>query len=219
MKTVECGIKAFDVHELLCHFIAKRLGFYEEAGLDVTVIDATFVADDKLPESNYFQVACGAAYLGRRDNFPFKVALAATTKPMFWLHARAGIENIEELKGKRVATYPPVAPPHWFSRALLRKNGLDPDRDLDMRPCRDDIIRFGLLRDGDIDAAVISSAISPVTVQQSGLNTLTLLGDEVTFVSTGIATTEKIMQEQPEMVSALISVFQKSLTTIHESAD
>ena len=219
MKAVECGIKAFDIHELLCHFIAKRLGFYEEAGLDVTVIDVTFVPDEKLPESNYFQVACGAAYLGRRDGFPFKVALAATTKPMFWLHARIGIEKIEELEGKRVATYPPVAPPHWFSRAAIRKYGLDPDHDLDLRPARDDIIRLGMLRDGDIDAAVISSAISPVTVQQLGLNTLTLLGDELTFVTTGIATTEKIMREQPELVSALISAFQKSLGKIHESAD
>jgi len=219
MEAVECGIKVFDIHELLCHFIAKRLGYYEQAGLDVKVIDTTFIPDDKLPESNYFQVACGMAYLGRRDGFPFKVALAATTKPMFWLHARAGIEKIEELKDKRVATYPPVAPPHWFSRAAIRKNDLDPDRDLDLRPCRDDIIRLGLLRDGDVDAAVISSAISPVTVQQSGLNTLILLGDEVTFVTTGIATSEKIMREQPEIISALISVYQKSLNTIHESAD
>jgi len=219
MKAVECGIKAFDIHELLCHFIAKRLGFYEEAGLDVTVIDVTFVPNEKLPESNYFQVACGAAYLGRRDGFPFKVALAATTKPMFWWHARAGIEKIEELKGKRVATYPPIAPPHWFNRVAIRNYGLDPDRDLDIRPSRDDIIRLSMLREGDIDAAVISSAISPVTVQQLGLNTLTLLGDEVTFVTTGIATTEKIMREDPEVVSALISAFQKSLATIHEYAD
>lgn len=219
MIAVECGIKAFDIHELLCHFIAKRLGYYEEVGLDVRVIDATFIADENLPESNYFQVACGAAYLGRRDEFPFKVALAATTKPMFWLHAQAGIEKIEDLKGKRVATYPPIAPPHWFNRAAIRKNGLDPDLDLDLRPSRDDIIRLGMLRNGDIDAAVISSAISPLTVQQSGLNTLTLLGDEVTFVTTGIATTEKIMREQPELVSALITAFQKSLNTIHESAD
>jgi ABC-type nitrate/sulfonate/bicarbonate transport system substrate-binding protein len=219
LKAVECGIKAFDIHELLCHFIAKRLGYYEEAGLDVRVIDTTFIADENLPEANYFQVACGAAYLGRRDGFPFKVALAATTKPMFWLHARAGIEKIEELKGKRVATYPPVAPPHWFSRAAIRKYGLDPDHDLDIRPSRDDIIRLGLLRDGDIDAAVISSAISPITVQQSGLNTLTLIGDEITFVTTGIATTEKIMREQPELVSALTSAFQKSLATIHESVE
>ena len=62
MKTVECGIKAFDVHELLCHFVAQRGGFYAVAGLDVRLVDTTFTPDERLPDADYFQVACGAAY-------------------------------------------------------------------------------------------------------------------------------------------------------------
>ena len=219
MTAVECGIKAFDIHELLCHFIAKRHGFYEDADLDVRVLDTTFIPDAELPTSSYFQVACGAAYLGRRDGFPFKVVLAATDRPLFWLHASPEIERIEDLSGKRIATYPPIAPPHHFNRVALRNHGLDPDRDVTLLLARDDIIRLGLLRDRDVDAAVISSAISPIAVQRLGLNTLTLLGDEVKFVTTGVATTEKIMQDEPELVAALVSVFQKSLTMIHRSPE
>jgi ABC-type nitrate/sulfonate/bicarbonate transport system substrate-binding protein len=219
MTDVECGIKAHDVHELYCHFLAERLGYYADEGLRVRVIDVTFTPDEKLPQRSYFQVACGAAYLGRREGFPFKVVLAAATRPMFWLHARPEIETIEELRGKRVATYPPVAPPHWFNRVLLRKHGIDPDHDLEFWPCRDDIIRLGLLRGGDVDAALLSSATSPVAVQRLGFRTLALSGDEVRFVTTGVATFESIITEERPLVDAVVRSHRRALQAIHEQPD
>jgi NitT/TauT family transport system substrate-binding protein len=219
MTEVECGIKAYDVHELYCHFLAERLGYYADEGLRVRVIDVTFTPDEKLPQRNYFQVACGAAYLGRREGFPFKVVLAAATRPMFWLHARPEIESIEALRGTRVATYPAVAPPHWFNRVLLGKHGLDPDTDLEFWPCRDDIIRLGMLRDGDVDAALLSSATSPVTVQRLGFRTLALSGDEVRFVTTGVATFESILEEQRDLVEAIVRAHRRGLDAIHTQPD
>jgi ABC-type nitrate/sulfonate/bicarbonate transport system substrate-binding protein len=219
MTDVECGIKAHDVHELYCHFLAERLGYYADEGLRVRVIDVTFTPDEKLPQRSYFQVACGAAYLGRREGFPFKVVLAAATRPMFWLHARPEIETIEELRGKRVATYPPVAPPHWFNRVLLRKHGIDPDHDLEFWPCRDDIIRLGLRRGGDVDAALLSSATSPVAVQRLGFRTLALSGDEVRFVTTGVATFESIITEERPLVDAVVRSHRRALQAIHEQPD
>ena len=217
MKTVECGIKAFDIHELLCHFVAKRGGFYAAADLDVRLVDTTFTPDDRLPDANYFQVACGAAFLSHRSSVPFRIFFAGTTRPMFWLHAAAEIEAVEQLAGKRIASYPPLAPPYWFNRIALRNHGLDPDNDVEMIPVRDDVARLGLLREGAMDAALISSAISPVTIQRLGLNTLTLLGDEITFVTTGIATTEKIAREDPTLVEGLVSVYRRCLAAIHHS--
>ena len=215
MKTVECGIKAFDVHELLCHFVAGRCGFYESAGLDTRLLDTSFIPDDKLPDTNYFQVACGAALLSR--NVRFRVVLAAVPRPMFWLYGAAGIDTVERLAGKRIATFPPPAPPYWFNRIVLRKHGLDPGKDVGLKPCRDDAIRLGLLRDGAVDAALISSAVSPVTIQRLGLNLLTMPGDGLTVVTSGIATTERIASEDPGLVAALVDVYRRSLAVIHDS--
>ena len=215
MKTVECGIKAFDVHELLCHFVAQRGGFYAVAGLDVRLVDTTFTPDERLPDADYFQVACGAAYFSR--TVPFRIFLAAVTRPMFWLYGSVGTTAVEQLAGKQIATYPPLAPPYWFNRIALRNHGLDPDNDIELKPARDDAIRLGLLREGAVDAALISSAISPVAIQQLGLNTLTLVGDEIRFVTSGIATTEKIAQEDPDLVQSLVSIYRQSLAVIHEA--
>ena len=215
MKVIECGIKAFDIHELLCHFVAERGGFYAAAGLDVRLVDTTFTPDERLPDADYFQVACGAAYFSR--TVPFRIFLAAVTRPMFWLYGAAGIAAVEQLAGKQIATYPSLAPPYWFNRIALRNHGLDPDNDVELKPARDDAIRLGLLREGAVDAALISSAISPVAIQQLGLNTLTLVGDEIRFVTSGIATTEKIAQEDPDLVQSLVSIYRQSLAVIHEA--
>lgn len=215
MKTVECGIKAFDVHELLCHFVAKRGGFYAAADLDVKLVDTTFTPDEKLPDANYFQVACAAALLSR--NVRFRVFLAAVARPMFWLYAAEGIKSVEQLAGKRIATFPPQAPPYWFNRIIVRKHGMDPDTDVELTPARDDAIRLGLLREGAVDAALISSAFSPVAIQRLGLNLLTMLGDELTVVTSGMATTEKIASEDSELVEGLVDVYRQSLAVIRDS--
>lgn len=215
MKTVECGIKAFDIHELLCHFVARRCGYYEAAGLDIRLLDTSFIPDDRLPDANYFQVACGSALLSR--NVRFRVVLAAVTRPMFWLYGAAGIGAVEQLAGKRIATFPPPAPPYWLNRIVLRKHGLDPDTDVELKPARDDAIRLGLLREGAADAALISSAVSPVAIQRLGLNSLTMLGDELTVVTSGIATTEKIASEDPELVGELVNIYRQSLAVIRDS--
>lgn len=215
MKTVECGIKAFDVHELLCHFVAERGGFYAAAGLDARLADTSFIPDEKLPAADYFQVACGAAAFSR--SVPFRIYLAAVTRPMFWLYGSAGTETVEQLAGKRIATYPALAPPYWFNRVALRNHGLDPDTDVELKPARDDAIRLGLLRAGSVDAALLSSAMSPVAIQRLGLNILTLVGDEIRFVTSGIATTVNIAQEDPGLVESLVNAYRQSLAAIHGS--
>ena len=215
MKTIECGIKAFDIHELLCHFVAQRGGFYASAGLDVRLVDTTFTPDDRLPDADYFQVACGAAAFSQ--NVSFKVYLAAVTKPMFWLFGSAETDSVEQLAGKRIATYPPLAPPYWFNRIALRNHGLDPDTDVELKAARDDAIRLGLLREGAVDAALLSSAVSPVTEQRLGLNILALVGDEISFVTSGIATTEKIALEDPGLVERLVGAYRQSLAVTHDS--
>ena len=49
-----------------------------------------------------------------------------------------------------------------------------------------------------------------------GLNILGLVGDEISFVTSGIATTERIAQEDPRLVDDLVGVYRQSLAVIHD---
>jgi ABC-type nitrate/sulfonate/bicarbonate transport system substrate-binding protein len=219
MIDLVCGIKAFDLHELLCHFVARDFGYYEAEGVRVSLLDTTFVADESLPTRRYFQVACGAAFLSRREGRPFKVALVATERPVFWLHASPDVERIGDLTGARVATYPRVAPPHWFNRLVLRAHGLDPDRDVSFEPVRDDAARLGMLAAGEVRAAAASSAVAPAAVRRRGLRTLGLFADDVAFATTGVATTDAVLQDDGDAIAAVARAFRRSLDAIHEDLD
>jgi ABC-type nitrate/sulfonate/bicarbonate transport system substrate-binding protein len=215
MTDVECGIMAYDVHELLCHFVAKELGYYEEEGLRVSLRDHTFTAVDAFPDLSYFQVACGGAFMARRRGRPFKVVFAAVWRPVFWMYARPEIETVAQLAGKRVVTYPPFAPPQIFHRLLLQTHGLDPERDVSFEPVRDDEARIALLRTGEVQAAAVSSAYAPASLEREGLRKLALFGDAVTMVTTGIGTQERVLREQPEQIAAVVRCFRRALEDIH----
>jgi ABC-type nitrate/sulfonate/bicarbonate transport system substrate-binding protein len=219
MTQIECGIMAYDVHELLCHFLAQELGYYEEEGLEVFLRDRTFTAAEDFPDLSYFQVACGGAFMARRHGRPFKVVFAAVHRPIFWMYSSPEIETIEQLAGKRIAAYPPFAPPQIFHRLLLRSHGLEPDEDVSFEPVRDDEARLALLRTGEVQAAAVSSAYAPAALEREGLRKLALLGDEVTMVTSGIGTQERMLREQPEELAGLVRSFRRALEDIHGRPD
>lgn len=215
-QTVVLGFKAFDLHELLPHVVAHRLGYYEERGLKVVLKDITFVPDEQLDPLT-FTVACGSALLARRKGVPRKVIFVTTDYPMFWMHTRANITKWQELRGSRVATYPPPAPPSHLHRIILRRHGLDPDQDVRLEAARDDVARLGLLKSGDVQAAVLSSAIPPPKVWSFGFHTLLFFGDEIRVPTTGLTTTDTVIRNQPGLVRNLTSAFHQSVVTIQES--
>jgi hypothetical protein len=214
VSQVFLGFKAFDLHELLCHFVADRAGLYDRQGIQVQLLDSTFITPEKLPPV-YFQVACGAALAEWVSGLARKVVFVATDKPMFWLHGRAAISGLGDLAGASIAGFPDIAPPAQFLRMILQEAGINPDKDVTLMSARDDVARMGLLRSGNVDAAMISSAIPPAMVQASGFNTLSMVGDHIRVPTTGLALDAKLLEENHELVAAMVVTFEQSLQLIH----
>ena len=124
---------------------------------------------------------------------------------MFCLHERA------ELGGARIASYPPATPPTVFLRALLRRRGLDPDRDVRLEPCRDDAARLGLLRAGEVAGAVLSSALPP----DLGFPRVAFFGDELHVPTTGLALREEFLAHDRDTAAALVAALRRSLERTH----
>src|SRR5262245_4990544 len=107
MVALQLGFKAFDFHELLCHFIAMRAGLYLQHGLQVSLVDTTFIPDDKLP-SDLVHAACGAALAMWLRGAPYRVVCVAIDRPMFWLYGRSEYAGIDSLRGARIAGFPSI---------------------------------------------------------------------------------------------------------------
>ena len=205
---VNLGFKAFDIHELLCHFVTRRGGFYRQQALQVGLIDTTFIPDDQLPPRT-FHAACGAALFAYVNGAPYKVVFVTTDHPMFWLHASKGVHSVAELTGKRVASYLGMAPPAQFLAIITA------DINLQLQAVSTDAARLGMLKSGDVDAALISSALPPAVVAQHGFSNAMLLGHEFRVPTTGLAVNSQWLNEEPELVTSMLVAFQQGLASIH----
>ncbi len=218
MTTIQLGFKAFDPHELLCHFVAVKAGLYRRENIDVELIDITFVADTDLPPE-ITQVSCGAALSCALKGIPQKIPFVATDKPMFWIYSNSRINNIGELSNSKIATFPAIAPPHHLANIILGKSGINPEQDIILLPARDDITRFGLLVSSSVDAAVISSAIAPAKIEQSGMNMLCFFGDEIRIPTTGLAVNQSYLEKETELIRTQVNILKQGLTIIHNDVD
>jgi len=211
MRDIYLGFKAFDVHELLCHGIAEAGGFYDDAGISVKLLDTTFMPDGALPE-NTFHVACGAALASFLSGRKRKIVFVACDRPMFWLYGRPGIDSVDQLKQGRVATFPDPAPPSRFLQAVLKKAGVAPG----LLPSRDDVARLALLKSGSVDAALLSSHFLPAEVEQHGARQLAFVGENLRLPSTGLAVSSDMFDEQPELVSSMVGVYQQAMKSVFD---
>lgn len=211
LTPITLAYKAFDPHELLCHFLAVRGGHYEDAGLQPRLLDASFIPDDEL-DAKTFLVACGSALFGRIGGGRHRIELVACCRPMFWV---VGPEPGDgDLAGARVATFPAAAPPARMLRAMLRTKGLDPDVDVDLIAARDDASRLGLLRSRQVGAAVISSATLGAREQLDGMSELIDVGASVGLPSTGLAATDLQIERNPALVEAVASAHRAALAKL-----
>jgi hypothetical protein len=214
MTTITLGFKAFDAHELLCHFVAVSAGLYRSKHLDIELIDITFVPDTELPD-HVFQASCGAALASAVRGLGQKIVLVAVDRPMFWIWSRTPLDDVSGLAQRKLATFPVIAPPHRLANIILQKAGVDVANEMTLLPARDDVARLGLLRSGNVDAAVISSAIPPARMAALGFHRLCFFGDELRIPTTGLAVEQAQLRRAPEQLRALVEVHKESLRLIH----
>ncbi len=214
MATLKLGFKAFDAHELLCHFVAVAAGLYTRYGLRVELEDITFMPETELPVE-WFQASCGAALASAVKGIPQRVVSVAVDRPMFWIYARPEITQLEGLAGQRLATFPAVAPPHHLANIVLSRAGLVDSAAMTLHPARDDVARLGLLKNGYVDAAVISSSIAPAKVCGFGMNELCLIGDEIRLPTTGLAIDQAFLDREPDLTRTLVDIHRRALALIH----
>ena len=180
MTELDFAYVGLGVHEEVVYSVAAELGFYADEGVRVTIRDGVRWDDERLREAAV--VGLGRTLLIRLlAGTPWTMLCVNTERPLFWLMARAGLSDVSELRGRRVAMHPALVAPGCFARIVLRGRGLDPDADIEAVPMHpgDYSEHIRLLKSGELDAAVIGSTWSPEQLEaEEGLRLLLFFGAE-----------------------------------------
>jgi ABC-type nitrate/sulfonate/bicarbonate transport system substrate-binding protein len=126
---------------------------------------------------------------------------------------------MNDLRGRRLAIHAAHTAPGCLARIVLRKHGLDPDRDLEciVRAPGDYQMDLRRLRDGTIDAAYVGSTLAPEEVaDEERFSVLSWVGDHFQIPTVGIAVDPAHIPLDDPGLRALVRANQRALWRISE---
>jgi ABC-type nitrate/sulfonate/bicarbonate transport system substrate-binding protein len=154
METIDLAYVGRGVHEELVAHVADQEGYFSDEGVHVAVHDGTGWDEQRL--RSCATIGLGRGVLARlTDGIPWTVHSVNTNRPLFWFIGKGAVTSMAELHGRRLAVHAPHTAPGCFARIVLRRHGIDPDRDVQCvaRAPGDYQMDLRRLREGTIDAA------------------------------------------------------------------
>jgi NitT/TauT family transport system substrate-binding protein len=154
----------------------------------------------------------GAALRAAAQGFPLKLIFALDDKTPFWLAARPQIKNVHQLTGKKIGISFPGDTPQIILKRFLRRQGVDPDRDVGYVSGQFSPTALQSLLGGVLDAAILAPPFNVIGADK-GLTMLTFLGESVPDASSsnGIVTSVQKIKSSPDQVRRMVRASLKSL--------
>ena len=218
MHTIDLAYVGRGIHEELVAYVADQEGYYTDEGVHVAIHDGVNWNTERLRRGA--TIGLGRALLSRlTDGIGWKVLSVNTHRPLFWFLGSAKVTSMADLRGRRLAVHAAHTAPGCFARIVLRKHGLDPDRDLEcvVRAPGDYQMDLRRLRDGSIDAAYVGSTLSPEQVaEEEGLHVLAWIGDHFQIPTVGVVVDPDHIPLDSPAPQALVRANQRALRLLAE---
>jgi ABC-type nitrate/sulfonate/bicarbonate transport system substrate-binding protein len=216
MHTIDLAYVGRGIHEELVATVADQEGYYEDEGVHVAIRDGVGWPEDRLRRGA--TIGLGRALLSRlTDGIGWKALSVNTSRPLFWFLGGRDVTSMADLLGRRVAVHAGHTAPGCFARIVLRKHGIDPDRDLEcvVRAPGDYQMDLRRLRDASIDAAYVGSTLSPEQVaEEEGFHVLAWVGDHFQIPTVGVAVDPIHTPLDSPALQALVRANQRALRTV-----
>ena len=203
LQTVNMAIpsKSF---QMAIYPIAQQKGYMKEEGIDqrVIFIAPTTSIQAMLGGDAHFTGAGSSALVSiARANTPLKVVVATNDRVLQWFVTRPDITSPKDLKGKKIATTGVAAIATFMIKQVLSKHGIDGNKDpvyLDVGQGN----QLTALLSGGFDAAILSVEQRYIALEK-GMKEMFFMGNEVKNSWGTLATADKLIKENPKMVSWL----------------
>ncbi len=200
--------------------IAIDRGYMKEEGIDLKLVFIEPVPSVQalLAGSVQFTAAgaSGLIALGKASA-PVKVIVALNDRVHQWILSRPNITTPKELKGKKIATTGVAAIATFMLKQILAKHGLDRNKDviyLDVGANN----QLTSLISGVADAAVLSPEQRYAGLD-AGMRELFYYGNEIKNSWGILATSDRIIKEQPKLVAGFVRATVKALRLFRQDRE
>lgn len=178
-------------------FIAQERGFFREEGLDPQLVQVRATAAIAAIVSGEVQAlgSIGSAIRAIPRGAPIKVLAVSLRRPVFWLVSRPELKTFADLKGKVLGTTTLGGSQHTAGVRMLRRAGLNPDKDVTVVLGGDVPTQLQALVNGSIQVGILSPPIVIVARDKYKMNILASAIDEFTSLQNGLGVLERNVKD------------------------
>ncbi len=185
--------------------IAQEKGFFKAEGLNAIVVImqnqvvVNGVVTRNVDYGGTFSNFVGAAISG----LPVRIVMSAMDGSDHYLVTSASVKRVEDLKGKTFGISSFGGTPHSEAIMILRKFGLNPEKDVTFLQIGGSSSRYTALESGSIQAAMLVPPFNNFAVKR-GFHQLISFNDVMNIPLGGLAVHTQKMKEKPDEIVRMI---------------
>jgi ABC-type nitrate/sulfonate/bicarbonate transport system substrate-binding protein len=157
-----------------------------------------------------FFTNAGSALAGAVRGVPVKVLTVIQDKPSWELVVQPQIKSFAQLKGTTIGIMSPEGSLAVVTRQILRNNGVDPAKDVNLIVMGADDVRFMAMKGRAISATLLSPTTN-LRAQRDGFHSLAKASDYVIFLQGGLATPDDKIKRDPDKIIKFLRASHKGL--------
>ena len=145
----------------------------------------------------------------------------ASSLPTFVFHvyARPEIKTLADLKGKIAAVTQPAASTDYAMRMVLKRNGLEPDKDVKILYAQDMNAVFTNLNMGHAAAGIMSAPTS-LKARAAGLKSILNVTElKIPFLFTAVLSSPKVVREKNEAVTRFLRGYIEAMALVRKDKE
>ena len=185
--------------------IAQKEGYFREEGLNVELLSirGEIAIRTTLAGDVDFFTNAGSAMAAAVRGVPVKILTVFQDKPGWELIAQPNIRSIAQLRGANIAIMSPEGSLAIVTREILKRNGIDPAKDVNLVVMGGDSVRFPALKGKAIHATLFNAAMS-IRAQKDGFTKLAAASDYANIIQGGLATSDDKIRQNPGRIFRFI---------------
>jgi len=199
----------------LPYVMAEKKGFFKKEGLNaVVVIMQNQVVVNGVVSRSLDYGATIANFIGAaKGGLPVRVVMAIMDGLDHVLVASANIKRVEDLKGKNIGISSFGGAPHNEMVIILRKYGMNPDRDVTFLQIGGGATRYTALESGSIHATMLVPPMNKVA-REKGFNEILYFNEIMKVPLSGLSVHVDKIKESPQEIVKVIKALLTSVDFI-----
>jgi ABC-type nitrate/sulfonate/bicarbonate transport system substrate-binding protein len=199
--------------------IARQRNFFREQNLDVKLLLTRSEVDRAaLASGNVdYTLRAGSTFVSAARGLPVKIVLLGTMRPFWGLVVRPEVKSVTELKGKSMAVPGLLGSQQISAKFILKKYGLDPDRDVIYRVVETGT-RIPAMLAGTVDCSMMDYG-EAFRAKKVGFKMLINAADVHGLVAGGLGVNLKKLKDQPDQVRRVIKALVEALKYVQENPE